>query len=338
MRGLGIKFGAFVVAMVVVTIALFATFGQYRTGAVNAYSAVFTDVSHLKKGESVRFAGVRVGTVDKIAIQPDKSVIVSFSADRDVVITDGTKAMVRYLNLVGDRFLELVDDPGSTRLLPPGAQLPLTRTAPALDLDLLLGGLKPVVKGLDPGDVNALTGSLIQVFQGEGGAMESLMSQTATFTNALADKSATIQQVIDNLRSTLGTLSNQGSDFSTTIDRLQRMVTELAADREPIGTAVEALNAGTASLADLLGTARAPLAGTVDQLNRLAPELEHQKDFIDTALQKAPENYRKLVRIGSYGSFVNYYICSMAVRVTDLQGRTAVFPVFKQAQGRCQEP
>lgn len=338
MTRLGVKLGAFAVVMLALTTGLFFTFGQYRTGTTSDFSAVFSDVSHLKAGESVRFAGVRVGTVDAVEIQPDKTVVVSFSADDQVVLTTGTRAAVRYLNLVGDRYLELVDDPGSTRLLPRGAQIPLERTAAALNLDLLLGGLKPVVQGLNPADVNALTASLIQVVQGQGDTMASLLSRSAMFTNALADRGETIQALIDSLRSTLHTLSAQGGDFSTAIDRLQRFVTELAADREPIGSAIEALNNGTASLTGLLGAARGPLAGAVDQLSRLAPELDNQKDFIDTALQKAPENYRKLVRIGSYGSFVNYYICSLGVRVTDLQGRTAVFPVFKQKQGRCEEP
>lgn len=338
MTRVGVKFIVFAGVMAMLTASLFFIFGQYRTGSTNTYSAVFREVSHLKAGESVRFAGVRVGTVEAVSMQPDKSVLVSFSADRDVVMTDGTRAEVRYLNLVGDRFLELVDDPGSTRLLAPGTRIPMQRTAPALDLDLLLGGLKPVVQGLNPEDINALTASLIEVIQGQGPTMKSLLSNSSTFLQTMADRSATIQQLIDSLRSTLGTLSDQGADFTAAIDRLERFVTGLAAEREPIGTAIEALNNGTASLTDLLGRARGPLAGTVDQLNRLAPALDGQKDLINAALQKAPENYRKLIRIGSYGSFVNYYICSMAVRVTDLQSRTAVFPVFKQEQGRCVEP
>lgn len=333
-----IKFIAFAGVMATLTASLFFIFGQYRTGSTNTYSAVFHEVSHLKTGETVRFSGVRVGTVEDVSLQPDKSVLVSFSADRDVVMTDGTRAEVRYLNLVGDRFLELVDDPGSTRLLPPGTRIPMERTSPALDLDLLLGGLKPVVQGLDPEDINALTASLIEVIQGQGPTMESLLTNSSTFLQTMADRSATIQQLIDSLRSTLGTLSDQGADFTAAIDRLERFITGLAAEREPIGTAIEALNNGTASLTDLLGRARGPLARTVDQLNRLAPALDGQKDLIDAALQKAPENYRKLIRIGSYGSFVNYYICSMAVRVSDLESRTAVFPVFKQEQGRCVEP
>ncbi|EUA37812.1 mce family domain protein [Mycobacterium avium subsp. avium 2285 (R)] len=45
-----IKFAIFAVVMAMLTAFLFFIFGQYRTGATNGYSAVFTDVSRLKPG------------------------------------------------------------------------------------------------------------------------------------------------------------------------------------------------------------------------------------------------------------------------------------------------
>jgi phospholipid/cholesterol/gamma-HCH transport system substrate-binding protein len=144
--------------------------------------------------------------------------------------------------------------------------------------------------------------------------------------------------MIDNLRTLLATLTKEGDKFSGTIDRLEKLVTALAAEKDPIGEAIESLNNGSASIADLLTDARRPLAGTIDELSRLADNLDGQKDRLDTSLQKAPENYRKLTRTGSYGSFFNYYICELKWRVTDLQGRTAVFPWIKQENGRCAEP
>jgi phospholipid/cholesterol/gamma-HCH transport system substrate-binding protein len=317
------------------TAALFITFGQYRSGAAHAYSAVFRDVSGLKVGDSVRAAGMRVGTVKNLVMQQDDTVVATFDADRNVVLTTGSKAAVRYLNLVGDRYLELIDGPGSTRLMPAGSQIPIDRTAPALDLDQLLGGLKPVIAGLNPQDVNALTASLLQVFQGQGGTLDSLLSSSASFSNDLADNGQVIQQLIDNLNTVVATLANDGDDFSGAIDRFEQLVSGLAQDRDPIGAAIDSLSTGTASIADLLAAARPPLAGTVDQLNRLAPLLDQNKALIDTALQKAPDNYRKLVRLGAYGAWSNYYLCELSLRVTDLQGRTAVFPFVKQTTGRC---
>ncbi|MCE9517101.1 MAG: MCE family protein [Mycobacterium sp.] len=338
LRSTSIKVGIFAAVMLMVTFALFAIFGQYRGGAESKYSAVFADASSLKSGDAVKVAGVRVGSVSSVKLQPDNSVVVGFAADSGIALTSGTKAAVRYLNLVGDRYLELLDSPGSTNIAPPGSVIPVDRTEAALDLDLLLGGLKPFVQGLNPQAVNGLTNSLISILQGQDGNLESLFSKTSAFSNALADNSQTVQQLVDNLNTVLATIAVDGDKFSGAVDGLEKLVTGLAQDKDPIGDAISALDAGSASLADLLTEARAPLAGTVDQLARLAPILDDDKATLDIALQKAPKNYRKLVRLGSYGSWINQYLCGMSFRVTDLQGRTAYFPWLMQHTGRCAEP
>lgn len=332
-----IKFSVFAVVMVALTALLFAVFAEVRTGSTSDYSAVFKDASRLKSGSSVRVAGVRVGTVRDVALRPDGTVLVAFDADRSIPLTTGTQAAVRYLNLVGDRYLELVDAPGSTRLLPAGAQIPVERTMPALDLDLLLNGLKPVIRGLNPQDVNALTASLIQIMQGQGGTIDSLMSQTSSFSTSLADNNQVIESLIDELRTTLATLTSGDKRLSGAIDRLGKLVGGLAADRDPIGTAVTALDRGTASLADLLGNARDPLTKAITQVDRLTTAINADQAGLDMSLQKAPENYRKAIRLGAYGGFIQYYLCAVQIRVSDMQGRTAVFPWIKQEGGRCSD-
>ncbi|OMC31899.1 mammalian cell entry protein [Mycobacterium sp. GA-1841] len=337
-RSTFLKFGAFAVVMAVLTAFLFMTFSEYRGGSYSTYSAVFKDASRLEAGDSVRVAGVRVGTVKSVSLQSDKSVLVEFDTDRSVALTTGTNAAVRYLNLVGDRYLELLDTPDSTRLLAAGSQIPVDRTQSALDLDLLLGGLRPVIQGLNPQDVNALTSSLVNIFQGQGDTLDSLMSKTSSFSNTLGDNNEVIQQLIDNLNDVVGTLNKDGDKFSATIDRLEKLVSGLSEDRDPIGNAITSIDNGTASVASLLTQARPPLAGTVDQLNRLASLLDDNKAVLDRGLQKGPDNYRKMARLGAYGSWIMYYVCGINLRVSDLQGRTAVFPWLKQEGGRCAEP
>jgi phospholipid/cholesterol/gamma-HCH transport system substrate-binding protein len=338
LRATLIKFGVFAVVMVMMTGFLFFIFGQYRTGSTTGYSALFSNASRLRSGDSVRVAGVRVGTVDGVSLRPDKKVVVKFDADRGLPLTEGTRAAVRYLNLVGDRYLELLDGPGSARRLPAGGQIGVDHTSPALDLDLLLGGLKPVTRGLNAHDVNALSSALLQVFQGEGGTLQSLLSKASSFSNALGDNDQTIQQLIENLNTVVATLAKDGGQFSGAIDRLERLVSGLSDDRNTIGPAIDALSRGTASLADLLTKARPPLSGTIEQLSRLAPVLDQDKDRIDAGLQKAPKNYRKLTRLGVFGATIPYYICEITLRGTDLQGKTVVAPWFKSDAGRCSEP
>ncbi len=333
-----VKFGVFAVVMSLLTVFLFFTFGQYRTGGVTGYSALFTDASRLRAGDSVRVAGVRVGTVNGVSLQSDKRVVVKFDADRSVTLTEGTRAAVRYLNLVGDRYLDLVDGPGSAKRLPAGAQINIGHTAPALDLDLLLGGLKPLIHGLNPRDVNALSSALLEVFQGEGGTLQSLFSKSTSFTNALADNDQTIERLIDNLNTVAATLNKDGAQFSGAIDRLEKLVTGLANDRDTFGPAIDALSTGTTSVADLLGKARRPLSGTIEQLSRVAPNLDNDKDRLDAALQKSPRNYRKLTRLGVFGATIPYFLCLITIRGTDLSGKTVIAPWFRSDAQRCEEP
>lgn len=331
------KFAIFATVMVLLSGLLFVTFGQYRTGPTTGYSALFNDASEIAAGDSVRVAGVQVGSVQAVSLQPDKTVAVRFDVNRAVLLTTGTKVAVRYLNLVGDRYLALIDSPGTAGMQPAASQIPPERTLPALDLDLLLGGLKPVIKALNPQDVNTLTTSLLRILQGQATTLESMFSQTSSFTNALSDNSQVVQQLIDNLRTLLVTLNKEGGNFTAAVDRIEQLITELSAERDPIGDAIDSLDKGTASLTDLLSDARSPLAGSVEELSRLAPLLDKDKALLERSLQKAPGNYRKLARIASYGSFIQFYLCGVTLRVSDLQGRTAEFPWISQLGGRCAE-
>ena len=102
--------------MAVLTASLFAVFGEFRGGSTRDYSAVFADASSLE-GRRLGPGRGRTGRHRRqVTLRDDNTVLVSFDADDDVVLTTGTRAAVRYLNLVGDRYLELArrsqDRPG----------------------------------------------------------------------------------------------------------------------------------------------------------------------------------------------------------------------------------
>src|SRR5690606_5553888 len=119
----------------------------------HTYQAAFSNVTGLETGDFVRIAGVEVGQVKKVAIQPDTTALVEFTADQSVVLTEGSRAVIRYDDLIGGRYLALQEGAGATTTLKPGETIPLARTAPALDLDALIGGFRPLFRALDPEQV-----------------------------------------------------------------------------------------------------------------------------------------------------------------------------------------
>ena len=77
-------------------------------------------------------------------------------------------------------------------------------------------------RALDPDQVNALSGQLIQAFEGQGATIGSFLTQTAALTNTLADRDQLIGDVIVNLNSVLGSLGGQSDQFSKAVDSLVR--------------------------------------------------------------------------------------------------------------------
>ncbi|MBF6062328.1 MCE family protein [Nocardia terpenica] len=331
-----VKLLIFTLVMVLVLAGLGIVFSQMRFARESGYHAVFTNSSGMLPGSKVRIAGVPVGSVRRVSVGRDHLAHVDFDVDRKYRILVSTRATIRYENLVGDRYLELLEGPGSAQALPAGGTIGVDRTKPALDLDLLLGGFKPLLRGLDPTQVNSLTNALLQVFQGQGGALVALLNSSGSFTKTLADRDALIGSVIENLKTVLGTIDDRNREFATTLDELQRLVSGLAADKDPIGAALPRLAGATGDLTDLLQQARPDLKQTFAQLGRLSQNLDDRSADVQWVLERLPDTYRKLVRVGSYGSFLNMYICGTNFLVQGPNGEPMhVNMPGMQTTGRC---
>ena len=180
-RSIMVKVAIFTITMLLVAFGLVVTFGEFRFGPSSTYHANFIDATRLKGNQKVRIAGVPVGSVKEVKLNPDNTVDVAFSVDKRYTLYSSTRALIRYDNLVGDRFLEITSGPGELRKLPPEGTIDQRHTQPALDLDALLGGLRPVLKGLDADKVNTVSSYVIDLLQGQGGALSDLLANTNSF-------------------------------------------------------------------------------------------------------------------------------------------------------------
>ena len=175
-----VKLLVFVVVTSLSTAVLVVTIGNLSFGEAREYKAEFTDATGVNKGDDIRVAGVRVGTVSEVEIVDRTRALITFSVDRDTSVNGGTNAAIRYRNLVGQRYLSLTQEVGDTRRLPAGSTIPVSRTTPALDLTVLFNGFKPLFEALSPDDVNQLSYELVQVFQGEGASKSGLKPLKST--------------------------------------------------------------------------------------------------------------------------------------------------------------
>jgi len=325
----------FIVVCAFFSFALFAVFGKLRFAPETEYEAMFTNVSGLKSGQFVRIAGVEVGQVKSLTLQPDTSVKVSFTADPSVVLTEGTRAVIRYDDLIGGRYLALEEGAGSVKRVNPGGTIPLANTSPALDLDALIGGFRPLFRALDPDQTNELTSQLIKAFEGQGDTIGSFFTQAAALTNKLADRDQLIGQVIVNLNTVLGSLGDQSTQFAKAVDSLSTLVSTLASRKNQISDAVDSVNAASGSITDLLVQARPPITKLVTETDRAAGIVVADHDYVDNLLATLPDAYQVLSRQGLYGDFFSFYLCAMVLKLNGKGGQPVYVKIAGQTSGRC---
>ncbi|MGX9787858.1 MCE family protein [Mycobacterium sp. MMS18-G62] len=329
------RVAVFMVVCTLGIVAIIAIYGQLRYQPEKRYNAVFSSITGLKDGNFVRVAGVEVGKVKKITLREDATVNVEFATDSSVVLTEGTRAVIKYQNVVGDRFLALEEGAGAVKALQPGQTIPLERTEPALDLDALIGGFRPLLRALNPDQANALTGQLVSVLQGQGATIGEFLTQTASLTSTLADRDQLIGDVINNLNVLLGTLGNDSQQLDKAVDSVAQLVKGLAERKEDISNGVAYIDAASGSVMDLLSRARPPLQNTVHQVDRAAGIAVADHEYLEHLIDGLPDKYRILNRQGLYGDYFSFYICDLVIKLNGKGGQPVYVKLASQATGRC---
>ncbi|KUI05423.1 mammalian cell entry protein [Mycolicibacterium acapulense] len=336
--GTAIKLGAFSLVLLLFTAMIVVVFGQMRFDRTTGYTAIFSNASGLRAGQFVRASGVEVGKVSGVElIDGGSKAKVDFAVDRSLPLFEGTTASVRYLNLIGDRYLELKRG-DSDRRMPGGATIPIERTEPALDLDALIGGFRPVFRALDPEKVNSIAQSIITVFQGQGGTLNDILDQTASLTSALADRDQAIGEVIRNLNTVLDTTVRHQRQFDETVQNFETLITGLKNRADPIATSVAGISDAAGTVADLLADNRPLLQSTISYLEAVQQPLVEQRDELNNILVRLPTAFKIIGRSGGiYGDFFNFYSCDISLRINGLQpgGPVRTVKLFSQPSGRC---
>lgn len=335
LRGAIIRLVAFLVVCAMGTFALLMIYAELRFYDEKVYKAEFADVSGLSVGEFVRVAGVEVGKVKSIVVGDGGTVHVEFTAADSVALTDTTRAAIRWADMIGGRYLSLEQDEDRGRPLEPGETIPAARTAPALDLDALIGGFRPLFRALNPDQVNALSSQLVAAFQGQGATIGSLLRETAAVTRTLANRDQLIGDVIVNLNTVLAAFADESDKFSQSVDSLSALIEGLEGRKTDISNAVAHIDGAAGTISDLLVQARPPLQKVVEQTDRAAGIVVADHEYFDNLLNTLPDTYRIIARQGIYGDYFSFYLCDAVLKLNGKGGQPVYVKVAGQDTGRC---
>jgi phospholipid/cholesterol/gamma-HCH transport system substrate-binding protein len=305
----------FMVVTALATGVLVATIGNLSFGGTHTFKAVFADATGVNKGDDIRVAGVKVGTVKGVEISDRTRALITFSVDDSTSVTEATHATIKYRNLVGQRYIALTQEVGSATKLADGATIPISRTQPALDLTVLFNGFKPLFQALSPSDINQLSYEIVQVFQGEGGTLESLLQHTASVTSTLADRDQVISDLVDNLSEVLDHVADRDQQLNQLITTFKQFVGGLNQDRDAILGSLDQISQLSVQTASLVKGIRSPFVSDIANLRQLTANIQRNRGELDRALQVLPIKLEKVGRTAIYGSWFNFYLCQFQGKV-----------------------
>jgi len=242
------------------------------------YKAIFKNISGLKVGSEVRLAGVTVGNVKGITIDPKGRIIVSF----EVVgkyrsrVREDSRATIGYMGLLGEKSLDLTTGSPDQPEIAPGGQVTsmepwditeiFAKATPSLEkVEKLLTNLASLSESLTkPGSkfeksmedlsqivakINQGKGSLGQILNDPALYRESAQTMTniRKFTGSLEEGKGALGTLINDpvlkgdVQKTLANLSRITEDLQEATSRLPELVKKAEAFMEQINRAGKGL-------------------------------------------------------------------------------------------------
>jgi phospholipid/cholesterol/gamma-HCH transport system substrate-binding protein len=293
-----------------------------HVGTTHSYKAMFAasntqydGVSGLRVGNPVRAAGVAVGKVTGVKLVDATHALVTFSVNDDQQVTSTTNAVVRYANLLGQRYLALtqVGKPGSP--WPRGKAIPASRTAPALSLTALFNGFRPIFSLVSPQEVNTLSDDIIAVLQGQTDRLDDLVTKTADLTANLSARDQTFSEILDSLSTLLGTVAQHDDQLASAVTSLHTLTAELQSDGPALFNSLGSINDLTSSISGLLGALENHnLPGDIADLAAITDPVAKNTATLNKLVAGFVKAFGDFARVSQNGNWVNIYACNVNVQ------------------------
>lgn len=252
-----------------------------------SYDAVFSDVSGLYSGDVVRMSGVAVGKVESVELDGINA-RVRFSADAARPLYNSTEAAVRYQDLIGQRYIELMTGPAGGVPLAPGSTIPLERTIPSFDVSKLFNGFKPLFETVDVAQLNQLGLNILRVLQGDGGGIAPALADLDRLIQHARNSEAVIVLLIRNLGAISAEIGGKSAEVGNLVKQLGGILRAFSSKTDAIITSIEQANRTLVPLIPLLEELQAAYDDSYLPLDGLLRRVLPQTDQLVEILSLVP--------------------------------------------------
>jgi phospholipid/cholesterol/gamma-HCH transport system substrate-binding protein len=297
-----VKFGVFVVVALVLLVALAVRVGNislftHRT----TYQAQLADVTGLQPNNAVKIAGVTVGQVTGISVQRGHA-LVTFSINNDVHLRSSTKSGLQQNNVLGQQFLYLY--PGSTgKDIQSGYVIPLSQSIADPGVGAFLNALGPFLSAVNPAQANTFVQSVLAALQGNQDKVDQLINDSATVAQTVGSLDTQVGQVIDALNQVFDALAQKSADVGSLLDNLQSVSQTFAAHNDLLDTVVTNLSKFTGQIAAVVQSNQGNLATTISDLQSVTSVVQDHEKSLSAGLSSLGAGFNPYTLISNYGQW-----------------------------------
>ncbi|WP_121251112.1 MCE family protein [Nocardioides ferulae] len=268
-----------VVALVVLLVVMAAAFNlqQFPGFRGTGYHAELSDASGLRKGHMVQIAGNRVGRVGGLRVE-DGRVVVDFELDPGVELGPETTASVEVLNLLGEKYLELV--PEGEGDLEEGGTIPLERTESAYDIVNVLGDLTETTESIDDRQLGQALEVIASTLEGSESEIQASFTGLSRLSRSVASRDDELEQLLTRADSVTGLLADRRGDLVRLMQSSSAVFDELDRRRAAIHRLLVNARRLAVELEGLADDNERDLGPALRELRQVTTLLKDRKDQV----------------------------------------------------------
>jgi phospholipid/cholesterol/gamma-HCH transport system substrate-binding protein len=259
-----------VFALVTVLAVGYGAINYFHVGTVIAPSfdvkAQFTSSGGIYPRADVDLLGTRVGSVKKIIPGPGTGTTVVLSLDHGVKIPRDLTAAIGDKSAIGEQYVELTPKSADGPVLAAGDVISKDRTSVPIQVSTLLGDLSSLAGSIPAKDLSTVMSELSTALNGLGPQLADLIDNTDRLTKASLDNVTSLDSLIDDASTVLGTQVAEGPTTASYLRSLGGLTAQLRSiDGSFDALFANGIRAGT-QVSNLLADNQAALPVLLNQL------------------------------------------------------------------------
>jgi len=276
-------------------------------GGGTTYTADFTEAAGLRTGNEVRVAGVKVGTVARVALHGGV-VRVDFRV-KDTWVGDTSTVAIRIKTLLGDKVLAL--DPLGGAPQNPRTTIPVSRTTSPFDVTEAFGQLSDTVSQIDTDALARSFDTMAQTFRNTPDSVKGALRGLSDLSRTISTRDTQLAQLLTATKQITGRLADDNAQFQALLADGNLLLAEVQRRRDAIGALLTGTQQLAVQISGLVADNTATLGPTLAALDRVTDVLQRNQDNLTRALALAGPYYRMVGNTIGNGRWFDTYLCGL---------------------------